>query len=205
MSKVTLKAEDLFFLSKLMKAKYLDYDYVSMMEDLSQRLAMKEAKAMDHLSDEGLIYEDFSGDIQIEDKALELFEPIFFGTFESELLIEDSMNFQRYKYHVLDGKYVEVSMQGKDLIIQTIDKEDILYHMPYLEEANEPQILPINYFENQKIEGILVLKRLKFGKTPIVLQLVNDSGIYYQNKNNKIHSITKNELKELIKNTIWED
>lgn len=204
MAKVTIKAEDLFFLSKLMHAKYLDYDYVSMMEDLSHRFSVKEAEAMNHLNDAGLIFEDFGGDIEIEDQAKELFDPIFFGTFESELLIEDSMNFERYKYHVLDGRYVEVKMENKNLIVQTIEKEAILNHLPYMEEV-EPKTYPINYFKDVQVEGILVIKRLKFGHSPVVIQLLNDAGVYYQAKGNNIHSMTKNELKTLLQKNLWED
>lgn len=205
MAKVILSAEDVFFLSKLMKAKYLDYDYVSMMEDLSHRFALKEAKAMDHLSDAGLIFEDFGGDIEIEDLAKTLFEPIFFGTFESELLIEDSLGLSRYKYHVLDGRYVEVEIAQNQLIIQTVNKEDILSHMPYMEELSSPQSYPKNYFENTAVEGILVLKRLKINGRSEVIQLLNDAGIYYQAKGNNIHSMTKNELKTLMTTILWEE
>ena len=136
MSKVTLQAEDVFFLSKMMKAKYLDYGYVAMVEDLSHRLAMKEARAMDNLSNKGLVFEDFTGDLEIEDLAKELFEPIFFGTFESELIVEDSISFQHYKYHVLDGRYVEVAINGKELTVQNIEKEDILRCIPNIEDID---------------------------------------------------------------------
>ena len=205
MAKVTLTADDLFFLSKIMKAKYLDYSYVTMLEDLSHRLAMKEAKAMDNLSNKGLVFEDFTGDLEIEDLAIELFEPIFFGTFESELIIEDSISFQHYKYHVLDGKYVEVEINGKELTVRNIEKEDILMRTPYSEELETKQILPRNYFENVQVEGIAILKRLKIGGSSSVIQLINDAGIYYQAKGIKIHSMTKNELKQLIQKTLWEE
>ena len=205
MSKVTLQAEDVFFLSKMMKAKYLDYEYISMMDELSQRRAIKEATALENLSNAGLIFEDFTGDIEIEDLAKELFDPIFFGTFESELLIEDSLDFQRYKYHVLDDRYVEVQIDGKNLIIQTIEKEDILNHFPYMEELDKPNIVPLDYFKEKQVDGIMVLKRIKIGKAPQLIQLVNDNGVYYQAKGNKIHSMTKIELKSLMKEIIWEE
>ena len=205
MAKVVLSADDLFFLSKIMKAKYLDYGYVAMVEDLSHRLAMKEARAMDNLSSKGLVFEDFTGDLEIEDLAKELFEPIFFGTFESELIVEDSISFQHYKYHVLDGRYVEVAINGKELTVQNIEKEDILMRSPYSEELDNKQILPKNYFENVQVEGIAILKRLKIGGSSAVIQLINDSGIYYQAKGTKIHSMTRNELKQIIQKTLWEE
>ena len=205
MAKVTLKAEDVYFLSRIMKGKYLDYDYVSMMEDLGHRASMKEAKSMDRLSEAGLIFEDFAGDLEIEDKAKDLFEPIFFGEFESELIVEDHANFQRYKFHVLNGKYVQVQIKGKELEISTIEKEDILYYTPYVQELKEPKNWASDHFENMMVDGIMVVKRVKFGGKSQVIQLVNDNGTYYQAKGNRIYSLTKNELKTLMKNILWEE
>ena len=205
MAKATIMAEDMYYLSKLMKGKYLDYDYVSLMTDLSQRPAMKEAQSMDRLSDVGLIFEDFGGDIEIEGAAKELFEPIFFGTFESELVIEDHSSFQRYKYHVLDGRYVQVAMKGKELEISTIKKEDILNHTPYVEDLKEQKSHPKTYFENVMVEGILILKRIKFGGKSQVVQLVNDAGVYYKANGSTIHSVTKSELKKLMSEILWEE
>ena len=79
MSKVVINAEDLYFLSRVMKAKYIDYDYFKMVSELTSRFALKESHAIEHLSDKGLVYEDFTGDIEIEDLGKDLFEPIFFG------------------------------------------------------------------------------------------------------------------------------
>ncbi len=205
MSQVVINAEDLYFLSRVMKAKYLDYDYFKMVSELTSRYALKESNAIEHLSDKGLVYEDFTGDIEVEDLGKELFEPIFFGEFESELLIEDKTSLERYKYHVLDGRYIEVQMNDKNLIVSEVAKEDILEHLPYVEEPSSNETFRLDYFKDRDIDGIMVLKRQKIHGKSKCIQLVNDNGVYYQSKGLKIHALTKDELKQLMKKVLWEE
>lgn len=205
MSKVVISAEDLYFLARVMKAKYIDYDYFKMVSELTSRYALKESNAIEHLSDKGLVYEDFTGDIEVEDLGKDLFEPIFFGEFESELLIEDKTSLERYKYHVLDGRYIEVRIEGKNLYVSEVNKEDILDHLPYVEEPSSKQTYHLDYFENKDVDGIMVLKRQKMKEPSKCIQLVNDNGVYYQAKGLKIHALTKVELKELMKKVLWEE
>ena len=205
MRKVVITAEDLYFLSRVMKAKYMDYDYFKMVSELTSRYALKESNAIEHLCDNGLVYEDFTGDIEVEDLGKELFEPIFFGEFESELLIEDKTSLERYKYHVLDGRYIEVAIHDKNLIVSEVNKEDILEHLPYVEDPSLKETFNLDYFKDKDVDGIMVLKRQKMKEPSKCIQLVNDNGVYHQSKGLKIHALTKDELKQLMKKVLWEE
>lgn len=202
---VRISAEDLFFLSKIMNAKYIDYDYIKMLTDLSARYALKESIAVENLCNQGLVYEDFCGDIEVEDLAKDLFEPIFFGEFESELIVEDHVSMNRYKYHVLNGRYIQVAIDGQYLEVSEVNKEDILDNLPYIDELLEKRKVNLNYFEDKDVDGIIVLKRQKMNKSSKCIQLINDNGVFYQSKGLKIHSLTKDELKQLIKKIVWEE
>lgn len=74
-----LTFEELYFLGKWMHAKYIDYQYITAMQDIQKRYAYHEQMALKNLMERGLIDEDFSGNIEIEDELREALHPVFFG------------------------------------------------------------------------------------------------------------------------------
>ena len=70
MDQIQLTPEELFFLGRLMDAKYIDYDYYAAMGDIR-------------------------GEIEISEEAAALMRPVFFGTCETRLDAD-----RRYNFHI---------------------------------------------------------------------------------------------------------
>lgn len=90
---VQLTPEELYFLGKIMKAKYIDYSYYAAMKDIQKQFDVCERKALSALGEKGLIDENFSGEIEVPDEVSALMYPVFFGTKESRLKANQTYNF----------------------------------------------------------------------------------------------------------------
>ena len=95
MDQIQLTPEELFFLGRLMDAKYIDYDYYAAMGDIQKQFDVREREALSGLEEKGAIEESFSGEIEISEEAAALMRPVFFGTCETRLDAD-----RRYNFHI---------------------------------------------------------------------------------------------------------
>lgn len=185
MEKVQLCAEELFFMGKQMRAKYIDYEYVSMMEDLQQQYALREKEIMAGIVQKGLMMEDFSGDMELDQDVETILKPVFFGEFESELLVADLTDEDRsrhMKYHFYDGQVTQAAIiDGKLEFSKSGDigideQRAVLLSGEY--DCSEAEY-PIETINKEKITLVVQLKNTQVGKTTAASELVCSDGIWY--------------------------
>lgn len=117
--KARLTAKEVYFLAKCMGAKYLDYYYFAAMSDIEKRYTLHEQQALESLEEKEIIEEDFSGNIEIPDEVIRLFEPVFFGKKESML-----NNGEIHRIHILGSRLTISSPdQGEFLFFEASDED----------------------------------------------------------------------------------
>ena len=79
---IELNAKELFFLARLMNAKYIDYSYVAMMPDIQINYEINEAQSLESLENKGYIETDFNDDVNINPYVINTMSPVFFGTID---------------------------------------------------------------------------------------------------------------------------
>lgn len=178
--------EELFFLGKMVKAKYIDYAYISMMEDVGQARALAAQKAQRRLEEAGYMSESFSGDVEIKPEIRALLEPLFFGEFESTVtLCETGEKVQR----------VARIHSNKDGSVLCVRREDMLHISRLTDDALAAMIvsiLPAGYLDRdfekslikaEKLDRIIALKNDYAGEKAEVKIFVESNGwIFYETK-----------------------
>lgn len=105
---IQLTPEELYFLGRIMKAKYIDFSYYAAMKDIQKQFEISERKALSGLGEKGLIDENFSGEIEVPTEVFSLMHPVFFGTRESRLKSD-----QTYTFH-LDSDSITMGVYNAD-------------------------------------------------------------------------------------------
>ena len=185
MEAVRLCAEELFFIGKQMRAKYIDYEYVRRMHDIQQKYALLEKEYLAGLVRKGFLMEDFSGDIVIDPEVEQLLRPVFFGELESELLLTDlhsEHGSKHFKYHFynrdvtqvrLMENFMEFTPQG-DIGIQECHAE----LLPVEYQCTEEDI-PLECIDKDKISLLLQIKNIRVGKMAADGELLFAEGAWY--------------------------
>ena len=150
MAEIVLTPEELFFLASKMEAKYLDYEYLSMMGDIQTDYEVKETKAMESLSSKGYIEEDFEGNIEVGEDVSKIVSPLFFGKIECLIKKEADI-----KLHITDEMITECLKTDDGLVLRNIDTkgiEDILTGDLELQCANTEKGTYIQQYTASQLE-----------------------------------------------------
>lgn len=121
---ILITPEELFYLGKMLNAKTIDYAYVAAMNDIGQNFALFESETKASLVKKGLLDEDFSGNVEINQNILALLNPLFFGEKEGAMdvcTIGNANKVEVYKFHFLDETITMVSGANGLLCIQQVD------------------------------------------------------------------------------------
>lgn len=110
--KCELTPMELFFCTRVMKAKYLDYDYFRRTPDVQKQYLLHEQETLEQLEKEGILELDFDGNAVADPGYEELLKPVFFGEKESRLDVEDKPS---RRFHIHEGKIV-MSLIGEEKI-----------------------------------------------------------------------------------------
>lgn len=183
-----ISPEELFFLGKQMRAKYIDYDYVRLMRDIQQHYSLHEKEIMAGLADKQILLEDFSGMVELDRDLEEMLTPVFFGNFESEVKIyepEKGAEVEWCKFHFQEKKATQVWIKGNSLFLSSNGLDGL--------RALEEKIIPVTYqgksirismeeLNRSKPDRVLQLKNTVIGKRSAGSQLLEQNGIWYIGK-----------------------
>lgn len=182
---LTITAEELYYLGVLLQAKYIDYAYIAAMDDIQHNYALFQKEAQAQLVSRGILMEDFSGNIEIEENAKSLLAPIFFGEKESSAdicYLGDEKKVDIFKFHFLDDKITMVTGKDKKLIIKEVD---VLYLADFVSN-----ILPENYsvdtpekkdkIDKDTVSRFIAIKNILLGRTSEVRLYIESEGVFYQ-------------------------
>lgn len=119
-SGVTISPIELFFLGNCMHAKYIDYAYIAAMPDIQKRYALHEQQALERLEEKGILEEDFSGNVEIDEDMELLFKPVFFGETESRI-----DNGRSYRIHIMDESMTMSILEDDQITFQETTEEEL--------------------------------------------------------------------------------
>lgn len=103
---------ELFFCTRVMKAKYLDYDYLRRTPDIQKRYLLHEQETLESLDEKGIVELNFDGNAEMVPEYEALFSPVFFGEKESRLDVKGKSS---RRFHIHEGKIV-MSLIGEERI-----------------------------------------------------------------------------------------
>lgn len=193
---IVLTPEELYYLGKILQAKYIDYAYVAAMDDIGQNYSLFEKETGASLVSKGLLLEDFSGRTEISSNIMELLQPVFFGETETSIDIcelGEKNSVTVMKYHFYDGAITMVTGKEKKLLIKKVDQFHIQEMISALVPENreyEPEI--VADLPREKITRFFALKSIHVGKTSVVKTYIEADGKLYREKDAEhIESVPK--------------
>lgn len=192
---ISVTPEELYFLGKLLKAKYIDYDYIKAMSDIGQISAVAKQKAYEELEKKHYIEEDFSGEITIDDDVKAILDPLFFGSFESSInvaVIGEKAEVYTYRLHK-NGDRISLAVFTDCGIIVRVSNDTQLRSLIV-------SLLPENYFNKEltidttvnkeSITRVFAFKNNKIGEKTEVKVFFECEGQIYFSDNNKTSVLT---------------
>jgi hypothetical protein len=202
---LVISTEELFVLSQILKAKYLDYDYIATMEDVMQNSSLKKKIIMGELEKRGILEEDFMGDIEISDEIKTLLSPIFQGEAESDMRDGNII----HKFHFHENHVTYVQLNGKELIIKTGYKEQVeklakmLISIDY--DAKQ-QIVPKEVLSNLQVTASVLLRNVVVGKTSNAMEMIKINGAWHVgvDKTNSL-VLDRESVKKICRQLLWEE
>ena len=187
--KITLTAGELYYLGTVLQAKYIDYAYVAALEDISKNYAVYESDVRNALVRAGILAEDLSGALEVNEEVHRLLDPVFFGEFEGCVDIaaagEDAAAVCTSRFHSSGGVTVMVhSTEEGKLALEEIGEEELLQIVTALLPADyrctvsaETETLP-----QDAVTRIISVKNTHIGRSAEVRLFVEADGILYSEK-----------------------
>lgn len=199
-SEIKISADELFYLGKLMNAKYIDYAYIVCLNDGADNFQIREKSIKQGLIKKEYIFESFSGNIDIEESITSLLLPVFNGKKEVSLnfcTVEDQSKADILKFHFLDEKITYVKAESGLLKLKEIQQDEIEnivseFFFDESEFADKPMTL-MNELPN--VSALFSAKSVVLEEHSDVYVFVKSEGIWYMDKGyNVFESIKREEL-----------
>jgi hypothetical protein len=186
---IILTPEELYYVGKLLKAKYIDYVYIAAMKDIQQNAEAARQDIQRGLSGKGYLSEDFSGDIEIDEKVRTLVEPVLFGNFESSITIceiGETALVKSLRFHRNEKRTVLSVMGGDGLHISEISDDEMkscvvsLLPKDYLQKTMETG----QSVTRESITRVFAFKNMVVGdRAEVKVFFESDGWLCYENEN----------------------
>ena len=195
---IILTPEQLFYMGRLLQAKYIDYAYVAAMDDINQNFALFETEAKAALVSTGVLMEDFGGSVEVDSAALNVLRPVFFGETETSIdvcSIGETNTVSVCKYHFYDGTVTEVTGEKGALAIRTTDQIAIRQRVESLIPGDySAGSRTVDTIDKARITRFLAFKQTHVGASSTVKTYIESDGVFYQEKDGAIESVTRTQF-----------
>lgn len=195
---IVLTPEQLYYMGRLLQAKYIDYAYVAAMNDINQNYALFETEAKASLVSAGLLMEDFGGNIEVDPIVLSVLKPIFFGEVETSIdicNIGETNTVAVYKYHFYDGAITMVTGEKGKLVIKNADQIAIRDKIESLISENyDATNQKVDTINKALITRFIAFKQIRVGITSIVKTYIEADHIFYREVDETIESVTRDQV-----------
>lgn len=163
--KCELTPMELFFCVRIMKGKYLDYDYFSRVPDVQKQYLLHEQETLEQLEEKGIIELDFDGNAEMDSDYERLLKPVCFGEKESRLDVEQRPS---RRFHIYEGKIVMSLIGEESISFSETTEEEIT---SFLEE--EKIEIYLSDVKKGRKNGVFTEKDLRIGKNKeLAMQLL---------------------------------
>ncbi len=184
---IILTPEELYFMGSLLQAKYIDYAYVAAMGDIQQRRGIYESESREGLAEKGILMEDFSGNLEVDEGVGKLLEPVFFGNLESSVdvaLMEEEGRrvLPGRRFHFYEGRITSTVMGEEGICLEAVDEGWIQAWVAGLlpeDYAGEQAYVSVTEINREKISRIIAVKSTLVGeKSAVEIYVEADGRIY---------------------------
>ena len=203
MSKLILTADQIYALAYILKAKYLDYYYISQAKRVNNN-GLWLSECTKQLVSSGVLTEDFSGDTSIDSDLEELLKPIYFSTKESSLdinILGDNEDNIGFRFHYLGDKTVMTKTVDEGIEISDVSSVDIINIVNGLIAPDYSAITEKTDIELDisKISRVFVVKNIELNvSSQNVVFLESDGMIYEQNTDSDIFTVSYSDFTNRI-------
>ena len=199
---IILTPGELYYLGKLLQAKYIDYSYIAAMEDINKDYSLFEKETQAALVNSGALIEDFSGNIEISSVITDVVNPVFFGEFESSIhdcVLGEEKSFNVIKFHFYDDRITMVTHANGKFVLKNIDLLEIDEIIKNLlpEQCDYENDIPEDLFID-KISRLYVFKNATVTKKANTVRFLQQDGkIFRETIDQGFLSVSK-EVFELV-------
>lgn len=187
---IILTPEELYFMGVLLQAKYIDYAYVVAMGDIQQKRGIYESESREKLAEKGILMEDFSGNLEVDEEAGKLLEPVFFGNLESFVDVvlmegEGRRILPGRRFHFREGRITSTVMGKEGIFLEAVDEGWIqTWVAGFLPEdyAREQAYIPVAQINRENISRIITVKSTLVGEKSAVEIYVEADGSVFAEK-----------------------
>ncbi|MEE3450686.1 MAG: hypothetical protein VZR27_08315 [Acutalibacteraceae bacterium] len=207
-SEITITAEELLYLGKLINAHYLDYAYIVCLKNVSKDLTAHDKIVKQELIKKEYIFESFSGKIEVEESVTDLLLPVFNGKKETSLNIF-TINGQAAaditKYHFLNETIIMVKEENGSLILKNVEPYEIEKNVRDIfsneTDFTDEKVSVENETEN--VSSMVSVKKMNLDKGSIVSVFLKCDGKWYIDKgSNVFESIGRKDMTNHIINIL---
>ncbi len=197
-SEIILSPEELFFMGRLLQAKYIDYAYVAAMHDIEQKFALFESEVKAHLVTKGILIEDFGGNIEVNAEVITVLKPVFFG--ETETAVEicnigEKNYIESYRYHFLDGRITNVVGTDGKFMIRQVNQSEISDKINSLiPQAYEVECKAVAGIDKDKITRLMAVKNIVVGGAAEVKNYIEADGVIYHENKGQIECVSREQF-----------
>ncbi len=204
---IIITPEELYYLGRFLQAKYIDYAYVAALNDIGQNFSLFESETKAALVSAGILVEDFGGNVEIDKNISAILKPIFFGEVETSLDIcslGEENTVTVYKFHFHDGIVTMVTGNNGKLLIKPIDQIGIKNIVEGLLTENYNAVSGVRVEISEKtVARFVAAKSISVGKTSAVKTFLETDGVFYQEDDECVKSMSKdmfvNDIFNIIK------
>lgn len=177
-----LTPRELYCLGGILNAKYIDYAYIAALDDIGQDFELFKKETLASLVSKGILMEDFSGNMELDENFAQLLLPIFFGNIETSLnicTIGEELKVDIYNFHFHNGNVTLVKNHENVLLLCKVDSKYMLSIIKdllpgnYSSESNNT----ITNFDKSKVSRFFSAKGIDIGKVSRVKTFIEYDNI----------------------------
>ena len=176
-----LTPKELYCLGGILSARYIDYAYIAALADIGQDFELFKKETLASLVAKGILTEDFSGEMELDEGVARLLRPVFFGTVETSLnvcSIGRELKVDVYNCHFHNGSITLVKNHGKELMVGEVTLDEIEKTVKALVPASYAirSDQPITDFDKAKVTRFFSAKSVDVGRASRVKTFMEFDG-----------------------------
>ena len=203
-NEITITADELFCIGKLMNAEYIDYAYIVCMNDSADDFNIREKAVKQGLIKKELVFESFSGKTDVDESLTELLLPVFYGKKETSInicTIKEQAEPDILKFHFHDGRITLIKAENGLLTLKGIRPDDIEKIVSGIfSDESEFSDGPVSETDGiRNVSAIMSVKSLVLEERSVVHVFMKSGGIWYMDKgHNTFENVSRTDFIDLV-------
>lgn len=178
---IELSPKELYFLGGILKARFIDYVYISAMGDVQKDFQKHRRQALRSLTAKDLLREDFSGNITLADGVENILRPVFFGPMETtvQLYLPGQGQIRTWRLHQYEREISIAEMVDDEIALQLADERRLESLIQILLPQTRAQA-PTRPLDKIYVRRVVTLRQAKVGAPAHEEIWIEQDGIMYR-------------------------